>query len=461
MTTQPLGDVADLVRGVAFAKEDKRHEYADGLIACLRTTNVQRTVEWDDLWFVPQAVAKRDDQIVRSGDILISTANSYELVGKVAMVTSMPHRSTLGAFISLIRPKPHILASYLYYQLSSHPVQAAIRACASTTTNISNVSTKKLAAIDVTVADEATQAATVAYLDEQLSRLDASVAALLRAQANLKRYRASVLQAACEGRLVPTEAELARAEGRTFETGAELLQRILAERRTVWVGSYKEPSVVEPKELPALAEGWTWATAEQLCDFITKGTTPSASKLSADGEVQFLKVYNLNDSGVLNHQHKPAFVARATHEGELARSKSLPGDVLMNIVGPPLGQVVVVPPELTEANINQAIARFRCLLPAMSGYLVQVLLTKEVLDRSIRKAKTTVGQVNLTLEICREIAIPLPPLAEQHRIVAEADRRLSLIRGAEAQVAANLARAKRLRQSILQTAFAQPGSAGQ
>ena len=316
-------------------------------------------------------------------------------------------------------------------------------------------------AIEVSVPNVDKQREAVAYLDEQLSRLDASVAALLRAQANLKRYRASVLQAACEGRLVPTEAELARAEGRTFETGAELLQRILAERRTVWVGSYKEPSVVEPKELPALAEGWTWATAEQLCDFITKGTTPSASKLSADGEVQFLKVYNLNDSGVLNHQHKPAFVARATHEGELARSKSLPGDVLMNIVGPPLGQVVVVPPELTEANINQAIARFRCLLPAMSGYLVQVLLTKEVLDRSIRKAKTTVGQVNLTLEICREIAIPLPPLAEQHRIVAEADRRLSLIRGAEAQVAANLARAKRLRQSILQTAFAQPGSAGQ
>ena len=59
------------------------------------------------------------------------------------------------------------------------------------------------------------------------------------------------------------------------------------------------------------------------------------------------------------------------------------------------------------------------------------------------------------------LPIPLPPLAEQHRIIAEADRRLSLIRRAEAQVGANLARAKRLRQSILQAAFAQPGSAGQ
>ena len=57
------------------------------------------------------------------------------------------------------------------------------------------------------------------------------MAALRRVQANLKRYRASVLKSACEGRLVPTEAELARQEGRSFETGAELLQRILAERK--------------------------------------------------------------------------------------------------------------------------------------------------------------------------------------------------------------------------------------
>ncbi len=57
------------------------------------------------------------------------------------------------------------------------------------------------------------------------------------------------------------------------------------------------------------------------------------------------------------------------------------------------------------------------------------------------------------------LRIPLPPLAEQHRIVAEADRRLSVIRVAEAQVAAILARAQRLRQSILQAAFAAPASA--
>ena len=88
----------------------------------------------------------------------------------------------------------------------------------------------------------------VAEIEKQFTRLDASVDGLKRAQANLKRYRASVLKAACEGKLVPTEAELARAEGRDYEPADRLLERILIERRAQWEsqekrrGKYKEPT---------------------------------------------------------------------------------------------------------------------------------------------------------------------------------------------------------------------------
>ena len=87
----------------------------------------------------------------------------------------------------------------------------------------------------------------VAEIEKQLTRLDVSVAALERVRANLKRYRASVLKTACEGRLVPTEAELARAENRDYEPANRLLQRILAERRARWQSQpkrrrkYKDP----------------------------------------------------------------------------------------------------------------------------------------------------------------------------------------------------------------------------
>ena len=81
----------------------------------------------------------------------------------------------------------------------------------------------------------------VAELEKQFSRLDEAVANLQRVKANLKRYKASVLKAAVEGRLVETEATLARREGRTYETGEQLLQRILEERRAKWAGKGKYP----------------------------------------------------------------------------------------------------------------------------------------------------------------------------------------------------------------------------
>src|SRR6185436_19651858 len=106
----------------------------------------------------------------------------------------------------------------------------------------------------------------VAEIEKQFTRLEAGVAGLRRAQANLKRYRAAVLKAACEGKLVPTEAELARQEGRTYETGAQLLERILIEHRQMWnrKGKYKEPVKPDASNLPPVPEGWAWTTWEQI-----------------------------------------------------------------------------------------------------------------------------------------------------------------------------------------------------
>ena len=131
----------------------------------------------------------------------------------------------------------------------------------------------------------------VEAIETQFTRLDAAVAALERVKANLKRYRASVLKAACEGRLVPTEADLARAEGRDYEPADVLLKRILVERRAKWEADelakmiakgkppkddrwkakYKEPQPPDTTELPDLPEGWRWASIEQVSSLVTDG----------------------------------------------------------------------------------------------------------------------------------------------------------------------------------------------
>jgi type I restriction enzyme S subunit len=97
----------------------------------------------------------------------------------------------------------------------------------------------------------------VAEIEKQFSRLDEAVANLKRVKANLKRYKAAVLKAAVEGRLVETEAEIARREGRSFETGEQLLHRILETRRSQWQGKgkYKEAVAPDTTDLPELPEG--------------------------------------------------------------------------------------------------------------------------------------------------------------------------------------------------------------
>ena len=105
------------------------------------------------------------------------------------------------------------------------------------TTNLASINLTKLRAFPVPIAPSQEQDRMVAKIEELFSKLDAGAAALERAQALLKRYRASVLKAACEGRLVPAEAELARQEKRVYEPAEALLARILEERRAAWEGA--------------------------------------------------------------------------------------------------------------------------------------------------------------------------------------------------------------------------------
>lgn len=357
-------------------------------------------------------------------------------------------------------PLPGLLPEYLGYFLRQHHVRDYLAANASGVGgSLMRINSATVASIAIPLSPTAEQPRIVAAIETQFTRLDAAVAALERSRANLKRYRAAVLKAACEGRLVPTEADLARREGRAFESGDTLLLRIAQERRQALRNGhpsrYQEPLAIAPEHTPPVPAGWTAARAEQICDFITKGTTPTSTKLhDGTGEVPFIKVYNLTNNGRLDFSVKPTFIDRDTHERELARSRLRPGDVLMNIVGPPLGKVSIVPDLHPEWNMNQAVAVFRPMPSYDRRFLSICLLNEDTVSWAIRRAKATAGQFNLTLEICRDLPLPIPPLAEQHRIVAEVERRLSVVEEMEKTIDANLKRAERLRQAILARAFA-------
>ena len=453
-----LGDVADIVRGIAFPKEAKSLEPLPGHIACLRTTNVQRQVEWDDLWFVPVEHVRRDEQFVRAGDILISTANSYELVGKVAPVIGVPHKSTLGAFISLIRAREGVEPKYLYHQLAWGKTQARIRELASTTTNISNVSTKKLALLDLHVPPLSEQRLVVAEIEKQFSRLDEAVANLQRVKANLKRYRAAVLRAAFDGHLVVTDADRALRLGSKAASGESLEAWIHRSRREKWHGRGKWKDAAAPGDdtKAELPEGWALVSWEALLA-AEDGAFKRGPFGSALTKVMFVdsgfKVYEqycpINDDCSFAR-----YYITPEKFDEMRAFEVRAGDFLISCSGVTLGRITRVPAQFEQGVINQALLRVRLNTEALDpSYFLHLFRSPQfqryLFDRSAGAAIPNLRGV----DELKAIPIAVPPMPEQLRIVAEVDRRLSIVREVETEVEADLKRADRLRQSTLARAF--------
>ena len=295
----------------------------------------------------------------------------------------------------------------------------------------------------------------VAEIEKQFTRLYASVAALKRVQANLKRYRASVLKAACEGKLVPTEAELARSEGREYEPADHLLERVLAERRAHWEsqekrrGKYREPVALDTSDSPELPEGWVWAMVDAL---LSEPLSNGRSVKTASGGFPVLRLTALRQgqidqsefkNGAWTAQEAERFLIR---EGDFLVSR---GNGSIKLVG--LGGLVG--PVQTPVAYPDTLIRFRLHPEVAITFFAHLWNSSMIRDQLESMARTTAGIYKVNQQDLSLCWIPLPPLSEQCRIVAEVERRLSVAQKAEVSIEANLLRVERLRQSILKQAF--------
>ena len=303
----------------------------------------------------------------------------------------------------------------------------------------------------------AEQGRIVAEVERLFTRLDASVASLERARANLRRYRASVLKSACEGSLVPTEASLAREEGRDYEAGGVLLERALLERRARWEsqekrrGKYREPSPPDASGLPGLPEGWVWVTLNQLLLSLEGGTAITATDTPSSRPVLRSSAVRHGFIDFDDYRYLPDDAKRGS-DPFIAT-----GDLLFTRLSGTLEYVgncaVVGTLNGQKIEFPDRIFRGRCISSLCPNF-VQLCFEEKTLRLPLEsKAKSTAGHQRISLSDLREYLIPLPPLAEQQRIVTEVERRLSVVGQSEAAVEASLARAGRLRQSILKQAF--------
>jgi len=309
----------------------------------------------------------------------------------------------------------------------------------------------------------------VAEVEKQFSRLDAATAALKRVQTNLKRFRASVLKAACEGRLVPTEAELARKEGRDYEPADQLLKRILRERRARWEADtlaklvasgktpkddrwkhrYREPAAPDVSILPSLPEGWCWASLRQLSWASDYGTSEKCA-YDAVG-VPVLRIPNVQGGRIDLSDLKRAVRTTAVQPGE----ELCVGDLIVirtNGSKQLIGRCALIDQSLDSVVLHASyLIRFRTLL--VGPWLCEAWdapFNRAALETH---AATSAGQYNVSMSELGALSFPLPPLLEILRISSRLQElRLSISR-TMAECDASRTRALSVRRSILSTAF--------
>lgn len=333
-------------------------------------------------------------------------------------------------------------------------------------TTISGVTKKQLAELAFTVPPRAEQDRIVAEVEKQFTRLDAAVAGLKRVQANLKRYRASILKAACEGRLVPTEAELARNEGRDYEPASELLKRILVERRAKWETDqlqkmidagkppqsdewktkYKEPESPNMSQLPVLPAGWHWASLDQLFR-VERGrfsVRPRNDPRYFNGPYPFVQIGNLPRDGGQISTHEQTLNEQGLHVSKMFTK----GTVLIAIVGATIANTGIL---AFDSCCPDSLVGLQGEDSRLLRFSEAYLCSRKLLLRQSSYASG--GQPNINLSMLLPYPVPLPPIAEQARILMEIERRFSTLDNLQKVLQVRSRAASRLRQSLLQRAF--------
>ncbi len=293
--------------------------------------------------------------------------------------------------LKAVKPLHNIRSDYLALALKAFE-RDILHTCSKTGTTVQSLELPVFLRFQIPVAPLPEQRRIVAEIEKQFTRLEAGVAALRRVQANLKRYRAAVLKAACIGRLVPTEVRSKKAEGRSVETGEQLLKRILAERRRAWEGNavsgdtaykgtragdvgrvpsrgvrgrgqYKEPAAPDlsavasakagTANLPPLPVGWTWASVDQLSSHITSGSR-DWPQFYGKGDGTFILAQNVRPMRLDLSERQS--VAAPQGNAETERTRVCVSDLLITIVGAKTGDVCRVPSELKDHFVCQSVS---------------------------------------------------------------------------------------------------------
>ena len=392
-------------------------------------------------------------KVAEADDVLVSVR------APVGPTNLSPTRCCIGRGLAALRPLGGLVNRFLLYQIRAreHELESLGHGV-----TFRAIRKKELASWPTLVCPLPEQHRIVAKIESLFAKLEEGVAALERAQTNLERYRAAVLKAAVEGRLT----EHWREQNPPKETGEQLLDRILAERRKRWEEEqlakfatkgrkprrnwkkrYKEPVEPDTDKLADLPEGWCWATVDQVADVIQYGHTASADPSKQDGP-RFLRITDIQ-RGRVRWSDVPGCLAS---EAVAERYRLSEGDIVFARTGATTGKSYLIE-DHPEAIFASYLIRVGLSALVHSRY-ISVFFQSGAYWAQIERGKRGIGQPNVNARVLAHIILPLPPIREQVEIANQVVYAENAVRQASDRFLRScLTTAAALRQSILKRAF--------
>jgi len=383
------------------------------------------------------------------------THNEYQFDAKAAIIplvssTGHGHASmkrvkyqegkfALGNILCAVIPKDEkvVLAKYLHIYLHWNREELLV----SQMKGMANVSLSlnKIADVEVIVPSVQKQREII-ELEQQLEAKEKEADKLFADQlTQLENLNQAILQEAVQGKLVTQDSN--------DEPASVLLKRIKTEKSKS--GKKEKPlPPIKPEEIPfAIPESWVWCRLGEMCSKIGSGSTPKGSNYSKKG-FPFFRSQNIHNNGMVYDDIK--FVSDEVQK-QMNGTAVYPNDILLNITGGSLGRCSLVPNEFIEGNVSQHVCIIRPL--EVDTNYFHKLVQSPYFQKFIFSSTTGAGREGLPKYNLERFPIPLPPLSEQKRIVAEISTQLEKTKKLKQHIIANQQATEQLLKALLHGAF--------
>lgn len=389
--------------------------------------------------------------LIRKGDLLMSRANTLELVGASVIVGGIQRELQLSDKVLRLRLSGPF-EEWINFFINSRSGRAQIQSLATgAQQSMRNISQENIRRIKVPFPPSQEQRRIVEKIETLFAQLDKGEESLREVQKLLARYRQSVLKAAVTGQLT---AGWRAENAHRLEHGRDLLARILQTRRETWEGrgKYKEPAAPDTSDLPELPESWVWASIEQVARVIG-GLTKNSKRQAMPLRKPMLRVANVYQNRLeLSDVHETGVT-----ETEYERVRLENRDLLVvegNGSKDQIGRMAIWRNDIPDAVHQNHLIKIRMIEKGLVELSLWWFQSPNGRQNIERVASSTSGLYTLSISKIEALVVPIPSLQEVSEINERVDEAFSKIAQLESWCETELARSAALRQSILKDAFA-------